>query len=263
MELGRLIDLVKTVKQAADEAKDESRRSSMVTNKMREELEVLGRQQRDSSRDGTAEKLDLAEKRKLFHSPEFVLKVNPFDLTNINIVTSAVSKEWLTVLAKDVMNGLSNGMAPDHSTSLKSLVRFCVLNQKGVPCTPDRIPHHVHSHPRPVPRVCTQSTTTNTSCSSRTTAKCSTRTSWLRSPAAKTPRQVSPPPPPPSPHNFPHAHVLLLPHFPTTDTLVWSPVSLALVSPDPGLAGDCEAARPCAPNGDLEAHQPQDQGVRR
>ena len=263
MEFGRLIDLVRTVKQAADEAKDESRRSSMVTNKMREELEVLGRQQRDSSRDGTAEKLDLAEKRKLFHSPEFVLKVNPFDLTNINIVTSAVSKEWLTVLAKDVMNGLSNGMAPDHSTSLKSLVRFCVLNQKGVPCTPDRIPHHVHSHPRPVPRVCTQSTTTNTSCSSRTTAKCSTRTSWLRSPAAKTPRQVPPPPPPPSPHNFPHAHVLLLPHFPTTDTLVWSPVSLALVSPDPGLAGDCEAARPCAPNGDLEAHQPQDQGVRR
>jgi hypothetical protein len=213
MEFGRLIDLVKTVKQAADEAKDESRRSSMVTNKMREELEVLGRQQRDSSRDGTAEKLDLAEKRKLFHSPEFVLKVNPFDLTNINIVTSAVSKEWLTVLAKDVMNGLSNGMAPDHSTSLKSLVRFCVLNQKGVPCTPDRIPHHVHSHPRPVPRVCTQSTTTNTSCSSRTTAKCSTRTSWLRSPAAKPPRQVSPPPPP-SPHNFPHAPVLLLPHLP-------------------------------------------------
>jgi hypothetical protein len=43
MEFGRLIDLVKTVKQAADEAKDESRRSSMVTNKMREELEVLGR----------------------------------------------------------------------------------------------------------------------------------------------------------------------------------------------------------------------------
>ena len=259
MEFGRLIDLVRTVKQAADEAKDESRRSSMVTNKMREELEVLGRQQRDSSRDGTAEKLDLAEKRKLFHSPEFVLKVNPFDLTNINIVTSAVSKEWLTVLAKDVMNGLSNGMAPDHSTSLKSLVRFCVLNQKGVPCTPDRIPHHVHSHPRPVPRVCTQSTTTNTSCSSRTTAKCSTRTSWLRSPAAKTPRQVSPPP-----HTTSHTPLCSsFPTFPTTDTLVSSRVSLALVSPDPGLAGDCEAARPCAPNGDLEAHQPQDQGVRR
>ena len=183
-----LVDLVQATKKAADEAREESRRSTQVTNKLREELANM-RQSNAVDSDGTADKLDLSAKRALFHSPTFMLAVNPFEFNNICIVTSAVNKAWLAALSINLMTGLSNGKAPDHSAALVSLVRFCVLNSKGAPRTQSTSQHTLTRAPC---LVCIQSTMTTTSCSSRTTAKCSTRTSWLRSPAAKTPRQVSP-----------------------------------------------------------------------
>ena len=201
-----LVDLVQATKKAADEAREESRRSTQVMMKLREEVANMRQQSNAVDSHGTADKLDLSAKRALFHSPKFVLAVNPFEFNNICIVTSAVNKDWLAALSTNLMTGLSNGKAPDHSAALVSLVRFCVLNNKGAPRTQFTSQHTLTRAPC---LVCIQSTMTTTSCSSRTTAKCSTRTSWLRSPAAKTPRQVSPatvyspppthpsPPPPP------------------------------------------------------------------
>ena len=130
-----LVDLVQATKKAADEAREESRRSTQVMMKLREELATMRQQSNAVGSDGTADKLDLPAKRALFYSAKFMLSVNPFDFNNISIVTSAVNKPWLTALANDLMTGLSNGKAPDHSTALISLVRFCVLNSKGAPRT--------------------------------------------------------------------------------------------------------------------------------
>lgn len=169
-----LVQVVQATKKAADEAREESRRSTQVAMKLREEVANMRQQSNAVDSDGTADKLDLPAKRALFHSPKFVLAVNPFEYNNICIITSAVNKDWLAALSTNLMTDLSNGKAPDHSAALVSLVRFCVLNEKGAPRTQSTSQHTLTRAPC---LVCIQSTMTTTSCSSMTTAKCSTRTS--------------------------------------------------------------------------------------